>query len=412
MAATYLQINELEAALKQAQESLEKAQEASSQIDIKLAYRTLSDIYQSKKDYDKALNYYQQYNQIKDSLLSGENAEKIAQLQTRYEQDKKQVEIELLRSKRERDYLLLLILGVFLLALAGIIILLYRQQKLKSIKNKEITQRNVELNETREELRQTNEELLSMNANLEQLVREGTRSLRKSNAKLIRANRELDLFIYRASHDFKAPLATLMGLIELGKMTLPQKESQDLLEKIEFTIVKADSMLNKLMMVNSINHKSSSNTKKYQDIPLENFIKDCLNRLPDKIVDSQNFEVLIDLDDIKTFRSEPTLLAYIFDNLIENALFFAQPTQAARLEITAEDHKDYLLIAFRDNGIGIAPSLQTKVFEMFYRGSEQSRGNGLGLHVVMRALNKLRGRITLESDVNKGCLFQLFLPYR
>lgn len=107
--------------------------------------------------------------------------------------------------------------------------------------------------------------------------------------------------------------------------------------------------------------------------------------------------------------SNPVLLRIALENLLENAIHFAR-SESAEILVTARQQGDILLLSVKDNGEGIHFEFQNRIFEMYFRASEKSRGNGLGLYIVKKAAERLRGRITFQSEPYQGSVFTLEIP--
>ncbi|NJL12583.1 MAG: ATP-binding protein [Microscillaceae bacterium] len=106
-----------------------------------------------------------------------------------------------------------------------------------------------------------------------------------------------------------------------------------------------------------------------------------------------------------------THLRVILNNLLGNAIRYADFSKASPfVEIRAYKAPGGIVIEVRDNGLGIAPEHQSRIFEMFYRAHEKAQGSGLGLHLVKQSVEKLGGQIKVNSQVGEGTTFQLFLP--
>jgi signal transduction histidine kinase len=111
--------------------------------------------------------------------------------------------------------------------------------------------------------------------------------------------------------------------------------------------------------------------------------------------------------------SDPWRLSEIFRNLVSNAIKYRKLDSGAP-EIAIKIHVDHLRadISFADNGIGIDEKNLARIFEMFYRATEQSDGSGIGLYIVKNAIDKLGGQITVASKSNEGTRFHIILPNR
>jgi signal transduction histidine kinase len=113
------------------------------------------------------------------------------------------------------------------------------------------------------------------------------------------------------------------------------------------------------------------------------------------------------------FYSDPWRISEIFRNLVSNAIKYRQihgPTPEIRIEVNAGRLQTEII--FADNGIGIEQHNLAKIFEMFYRATEQSDGSGIGLYIVKNAVEKLGGTISVHSEVGIGTTFTIILPNR
>jgi signal transduction histidine kinase len=100
----------------------------------------------------------------------------------------------------------------------------------------------------------------------------------------------------------------------------------------------------------------------------------------------------------------------IIENIVENAIMFSMPNQPILVKATTNDKG--LTLVVEDSGIGIDPEYLNQVFEMYFRGSERSKGNGLGLYIVKKVVEKLGGNITLTSQAKKGTTVTVVLPHK
>ncbi|HPM32533.1 MAG TPA: HAMP domain-containing sensor histidine kinase, partial [Chryseolinea sp.] len=109
------------------------------------------------------------------------------------------------------------------------------------------------------------------------------------------------------------------------------------------------------------------------------------------------------------FISYPAMVKIIVDNLVENAISFCgMHDPYIRLKVMQKDND--VIMEFSDNGQGIDPQYHDRIFEMYFRGNEQSKGNGLGLFIVKKSVEKLGGEISFVSEYMKGSTFKITLP--
>lgn len=246
------------------------------------------------------------------------------------------------------------------------------------------------------ELKAANEEVRTINENLEAIVVKRTQLLEESN-------RELDTFLYRASHDLRSPLRSILGLVNI-KDHIPTPE---LLSRVTHTVDDMDAMLKKLISVSEIKRES----EKLQDINIASVIDNVRQRF-DPVIARLHVQVHVDCPKDLTFRSNAVLLDCIVSNLMENAINFShvKSPQHARVEITARREKGRLNLTVYDNGIGIEEEIRPRLFNMFFAGNEKTKGNGLGLYMVSKCVAVLFGTITFESEPNRFTKFNITLP--
>jgi signal transduction histidine kinase len=242
-----------------------------------------------------------------------------------------------------------------------------------------------------------NDEIQRINENLEVLVFERSRQL-------VEAYKEMDIFLYRASHDLRAPICTIIGLCNLALHHA--NGEHELVGKISNTAVKMDGLLKKLKMISEVNQPSN-----YSPVFLSQIIKN-VNSLFSRSIAEHNIEVVVDNDALGQFYSYPDLIEIILYNLVENALFFSSLARERRpkIQIMASVEKNNLFLSVYDNGVGIDDETRIKLWTMFFVGHERSKGNGLGLYIVMKSIQTLNGRIDLETDSGSFTRFSVNIP--
>ena len=270
--------------------------------------------------------------------------------------------------------------------------------------NKLLKSKNHEISKAKKELDKSNEELLLINSSLEDKVAERTSSLKQMNEELINSNNELDLFIYRASHDLKGPIARLLGMTLLAKMDNKDEALKEYIELIEKGAVDINKVLNKLNNIHFINRE----TINQEIIDFGKIIKECKTNL-DHYIDKSDLKIKVTTEPGFNLRSDYILMKIILENLLENAVFFKK-TKKVEIDVILRSSRKAMIISVEDNGLGILREQQEKIFEMFYRGSEKSKGNGLGLYLVKRAVHKLNGEISVDSEEGKYSCFTISIP--
>lgn len=237
------------------------------------------------------------------------------------------------------------------------------------------------------------------------IVRDITRK-KQMELELIEKNKELDAFVYKASHDLKGPLSSVKGLVALAREGLENKATLSYIDMIEKTASRMDKVLLDLLQVTRI--------KKSDIVPGKIMLK----KLVDEILDSLQYtpgysKVTIEVycDEKAGLYSDLNSVSSVIQNLVVNAISYRNPEAfASWLDIMIKTNEKGAEIVIADNGIGIPEDQQEKVFEMFHRVSNFAEGTGLGLYIVKSAMARLGGTIRLESQVDKGTKFFIFIP--
>jgi signal transduction histidine kinase len=231
-----------------------------------------------------------------------------------------------------------------------------------------------------------------------------------ANNELNKINNELDSFVYSVSHNLRAPLMSVLGLLGLSKREIELHNFDavtPLHGMMEKSILKLDETLKEIL-------DYSRNARK--DVVLECIdIKNLINESIDKlkfIAGTQNLKITINVSEDSFLSSDRYRLSVILNNLLSNAIKYRDKNKSVQyINISVAKNKEAALITVTDNGIGIGKIQCKKIFDMFYRGTEQSDGAGLGLYIVKEALEKLKGTIDVESTVGEGSAFRVMIPY-
>jgi signal transduction histidine kinase len=232
------------------------------------------------------------------------------------------------------------------------------------------------------------------------------KALSKNNKLLSKVNQELDRFVYSASHDLRAPLTSVLGLIELSQKSKDPEEIKLCLEMMKSRIADLDAFIKEII-------DYSRNAR--QEIRLEDFnLYELIEEVADGLRHGNGMEnILIEFNvprDLKV-TTDRSRLKVVLNNLIGNALKYSNPYQQEPIvSVKAGMNDRHLKIHIEDNGIGISGEHLPKIFEMFYRASEKSQGSGLGLYIVKETLDKLSGNIQVKSTHGHGSIFSVEVP--
>jgi signal transduction histidine kinase len=435
---------------EEAERYLQKGYELAIAVNVPIELgnnrKAFAELYKAMGDNRKAIHYYDEYIALNDSIFTSQNATKIAQMNALYELEKKEQEIQSLRQREEmnknrlqlqeaqikyQNYFLFFTIGSIVLLLI-LVYMLYQYYRTKARANEKLRALNIEISEQKEEIQSQSEELIEANNSLIMLnheliekteeIQAQSKELKETNAMITEINRdldsivtkrtsqlqeaykELDTFFYRSSHDFRRPLTTFMGLAEVAKITVKDKSALELFSKVRDTAVSLDKMLVKLQSISDVGAQ--------QLVYKEVLIKEIFETICDSFNDElEQFGILtessVKLD--RPFISYPAMVKIIIENLLENAIHF-RSMEAPYISLNAYRHDEQVIIEIEDNGQGIRDEYKDRIFDMYFRANDRSKGNGLGLYIVKKAVQKLNGTIQLRTHFGKGSRFVITLP--
>ena len=251
------------------------------------------------------------------------------------------------------------------------------------------------LKKQKKELTIANNEVKQINENLEGIVARRTNLLQEVNT-------ELDTFLYKASHDLRSPVASIIGVCNLSDH-ITQRE---LVEKVVSATEKMDSLLKRLSAISEINHPTGLGEVKLGEV-LEK-----VRRKYEKLILNGRIEATFICSDSIQLKTYPRLLESVLTNLLENAVFFASLNEGSErwVRVIVTNTHDKITIVVEDNGIGFESNVKSRIFDMFFIGTEKSKGSGLGLYMVGRSLRPMNGTIEVDSQVNSLTRFTVQLP--
>jgi len=220
-------------------------------------------------------------------------------------------------------------------------------------------------------------------------------------------NAELDNFVYKVSHDLRAPLSSILGLVNLSKLPGNTDDLNDYIKIIGDKVAALDHFISDVL-------SHSKNLKldvKYDNVDVRGILLRTITDL--NYLEGAN-DVKFDLSlEVEHFYSDPWRISEIFRNLVSNAIKYRhRDNRKPSVSVKITEQNNWVRIVFADNGIGISKPNLDHIFEMFYRATEQSDGSGIGLYIVKNAVEKLDGHIQVDSQVGVGTTFYIELPNR
>ncbi|MDZ7843458.1 MAG: PAS domain S-box protein [Anaerolineales bacterium] len=257
-----------------------------------------------------------------------------------------------------------------------------------------------------EELEGQIEEVNSLNAQMAAL----TQDLQETNQGLAMANQELKSFVYSVSHDLRAPLRGISGFAHI----LADRHQDDLNEQgkqyLQY-IVQASTRMSNLIDDLLRYSRLGKNAVHGQRVDCEQLLSHLLQDLVEDINES-GAVITWDKETLPEIFTDRTLLKQIMLNLLDNALTYHQPGTPPRIQLSCQARESQLIIKVSDQGIGIPPEHQEKIFNIFQRlhSAEDYPGTGVGLALVQKAVKLLEGEVSVSSEPGVGSTFTVKIP--
>lgn len=246
--------------------------------------------------------------------------------------------------------------------------------------------------------------LISLNRHSENELIEKEIAAKKKNEELQKVNIELDRFVYSVSHDLRSPLSSILGLINIAKLTEDHEEVRRILAMIEGRVNSQDHFIREI-----IDYARNARTETVREtFSFKPLIDEVINALRYSM-HSEKIVFRVNIPDTLQLNTDRIRLTVVLSNLIGNAIkYHDSGKQEQYVDITFDEAAPALIVT--DNGLGILPAHVDRIFDMFFRASENSSGSGLGLFITRETITKLGGRIEVSSAFGEGSTFTVFLP--
>lgn len=224
------------------------------------------------------------------------------------------------------------------------------------------------------------------------------------NARLLKTNNEMDHLVYSISHDLRAPIASALGLIEISKIETDP-------EKLKYYDTLKETCLRRLdnFIFDILNYLKNNRL----EIEIsEVFLKDeIMNSIEMNSVYNENVSVTVDCDYEGEFHTDKNRLRMILNNTISNAFRYSKSSHNDKtIHIKVKNISPSIEISIADNGVGINKEYIDKIFDMFFKTDEKTKGSGLGLYITKEAVMKIEGKVTVWSEKGVGSIFTITLP--
>lgn len=252
--------------------------------------------------------------------------------------------------------------------------------------------------------------LLGINNELEERVKKRTEELYKKNSELEHKNQELskvnndlDNFIYTASHDLKAPIANIEGLLTALFEEIQGEEVDHIKEMVVSSIDKFKNTLSDLTEISKVQKES------WEDVGIVKF-KEVLDEVEADIktaIEKAKAKITVKFEVEQINFSKKNLRSIVY-NLLSNAVKYCSPERLPLIEIITQTKGEYIVLSVSDNGLGFNSHNQDKIFGMFKRLHQHVEGSGIGLYIVKRIMENSGGKIVVSSEVNVGTTFDVY----
>ena len=415
IAETFLKLDELDSAFKYTNNAIDIALKVDDTKKLIDGYRLMYEYHELKGNLEDALFYHKKYTDLSDNYFNIEKNKQITEIMASHQLEKKEKENEVLRQmyyrkEAENKALIGAVLFFFMFTTY-----FYHANEAQRRHNQLLISQNSDIYGKQENILAINRSLLNsqqitealneklkiINADLEEQVADRTR-------RLAQANKELDTFLYQSSHALRRPIVNILGLVKIARIEPEIDKVPDVYDKIDETSYKMDGMLKKLVMVSEIN----SLKLKLDRIDFAKMTTDILHQLQPTI-EAKGIDFNFCIENNIEFVSDKRLMDLILFNIMENAVNFSFPMpdrpSFVNMKITQLNDKG-INIFIEDNGIGILKEAIGTVFEMFAVADNKSRGYGLGLYIVKKAVDKLNGSNYISSKKFENTVVKIDLP--
>jgi len=468
IAITYIHMSESRKAVDYLEKALEIAGKIRDQRLIFLIYENFSVVYENTGDYRTAMKYSKKYDQVNDDFFNRENSSRIDNLMIRYDAEKKENQIRLLRKMSEIRQIIRVFLLVALLSFLGVTVVLYSHHRTRIKINRLLEQGEARyramfdhaadailLMENAAVVDYNNKALEMFGEDMEEIgkalegrppkfhwqhvKKDGTPfDAQVSTAPVIIQQRSLIQVIIHdithrtrlekeriksarlettqilaggIAHDFNNLLAIILGYIELAQSELEPGNKTDLLfSKVKMIAQSAVELVDKFRSI------SEAGFLPQEVLPIADILRESVNPVMERSVSAgRDVECVTDISpDVPRIKGWRVQLRKVFENLLDNALEAMGDT--GKIQIAAasveKDGKHYALVTISDNGEGILPEHLHRVFEPYFttRGNTTRKGRGMGLTVAESIVKRHNGTIDVSSDPGRGTTFQIYLP--
>ena len=246
----------------------------------------------------------------------------------------------------------------------------------------------------------------TLNVSSERELKQLAEEVNAKNIHLEKTNAELDRFLYSTSHDLRSPLSSIKGLVNIARIENKDEKLHRYFSMMIDRVDKLDFFIKDIIDY-SKNARTEVNAEHVDFQALVTEVTDNLKYIEG--AESITFQSQVALK--HPVNGDRNRLSIVLNNLMANAIKYHDPQKKDQwIEVHVSNSNGTIKVRVSDNGMGIDPEHHTKIFDMFYRGTFQSKGSGLGLYIVKETVAKMKGTIAMESAPGKGSAFIITLP--
>lgn len=367
--------------------ALQWANKLNSNEDKLGIYKNYAELYKAMGEFEKALQYLENYNVLKDSINSKNSSNQIAEMQTKYESEKKDKENELLRQNSEIQTLAIAkqtslsntFIGVSILVILLIIILLSRFA-IKKKANLQLVHKNEVISTQRDELKQINS--------------------------------TKDKFFSIISHDLRSPFSNILGFTNLlaeDYDTFDEAEKKDIIIQLNKSAKTTFDLLANLLTWSQTQTGQIEINK--ENLNLKELVENTITPYQCNAI-QKDIEIITNIPPNITIEIDRNTSYVFIGNLINNAIKFTP--KGGTITINTQENKDTIELNIIDSGVGMTSEKIEKLFKIeehiSTKGTNDEEGTGLGLILSQEFIHKNGGNISVTSELGKGSKFIISLP--
>jgi PAS domain S-box-containing protein len=230
--------------------------------------------------------------------------------------------------------------------------------------------------------------------------------LKEEKNDLHKMNKNLDTFVYSASHDLKAPINNIEGLVDHLENSIDcDDDCQELISMIKTSINKFKTILEDLSAIGRVQEEAKENIG---FIEFKEMLEEVKFNLQETI-EASHARIIDNFSKAPSIKISRNNLRSVLHNLVSNAIKYRSPDRIPEIRVsTSRANKKYILLKVSDNGLGIKEEDKDKVFSMYKRLNKNVEGTGVGMAIVSRIIDNSGGKIEVESEVGKGSTFKVY----